>query len=66
MVAVVLSTLTLIEEPTVPSVVWLVLAARGTYMNISYWLPLFMGRSRRSAHATNGVCAFRFSRNFLS
>jgi hypothetical protein len=35
-------------------------------MNISYWLPLLVGRSRRSEQAMNGVCAFRFSRNFFS
>ena len=33
MVAVVVSTDTDREEPTVPSVVWLVFAANGTYMN---------------------------------
>src|ERR1039458_4480151 len=35
MVAVVVSTLTLRDEPTVPSVVCVVFAAIGTYMNIS-------------------------------
>ena len=66
MVVVLVSTVGVIPDPTVPSETCAVFAAKGEYMNNSSLLPEFIGSGRRVEQRRNTVHSFRLLTKFLS